>query len=180
MASLSDDQIVIWTARIAVVVYLCAVFFRLKSVRPDQRRSEFIDAGLWTAAWGLLLIHVTAAFHLKHHWSHTAALKHTSEMTADVTGLNWGGGLYINYLFLLWWGIDCARMWATVRTQRGTIADDSGPESGAPLRITGFDAVAAFMMFNATVVFGTVWWLLPLAAFLLMCSAVRSRHTLSR
>jgi len=99
----------------------------------------------WTASWLLCVVHVLCAFHFEHHWSHTAGLKHTAEMTHRVVGIMWGGGLYINYVFLTWWGIDVARLWTK----------NSG---GVPFSM---HLIAAFMMFNATVVFGPRWWWLP-------------------
>jgi hypothetical protein len=53
----------------------------------------------------LFLAHVVCAFHLYHHWTHAAAYADTAQHTTELTGWNWGGGLYLNYaLGLVWLG----------------------------------------------------------------------------
>jgi hypothetical protein len=67
-------------------------------------------------AWALgalaALMHAALAFHVHYAWSQAAALADTARQTLAVTGLDWGGGLYVNYAFLvlwatdaLWWGL---------------------------------------------------------------------------
>ena len=63
-------------------------------------------AGAWSvSATGaiLLAIHIVLAMAVRHGWSHTAALEETARQTNDVFGLNWGGGVYVNYLFAVVW-----------------------------------------------------------------------------
>ena len=121
-------------------------------VRALARRSD--RPGLvWLAAWAVLVIHVLLAFHWVHHWEHDAAIEHTAEMTQRVIGWYWAGGLCINYAFILLWGFDAVRC---VRSHSST--------SGVTMQV-----ISGFMWFNATVVFGTLWWLLPLALWMLGC-----------
>jgi hypothetical protein len=47
-----------------------------------------------------------------HAWSHRAALIDTARQTAAMTGIDWGGGLWVNYAFLLIWIVDAAWWWA--------------------------------------------------------------------
>jgi len=100
---------------------------------------------LWTIACGLVWIHVACAFQFEHQWSQSAAYLQTARETAAVTGLDWGGGLWINYALMLLWAGDVGWWWL-------------GPESFAarPAIITrvwlGF---LCFIVFNATVVFKT-------------------------
>ena len=102
----------------------------------------------WTVACVLLVTHVLAAFHFEHNWNHTAALRHTAEQTARVTGINWGGGLYFNYAFLMLWFVDVAFLWRA-------------PDRTHP-RLHQFTNLACvFMVINATVVFGPRWWIWP-------------------
>src|SRR5262245_656128 len=82
-----------WTVRIAVVLYVAALLSRRFSWRWAR--------GAWTAGCVLYLLHVVAAFHYYHHWSHDAAYESTARQTADVVGVHWGGGLYVNYAFTL-------------------------------------------------------------------------------
>src|SRR5690606_2887397 len=101
---------------------------------------------VWTAGCVIYLLHVAAAFHFVHDWSHEAACAQTAQQTAAVTGWHWGGGLWINYAFTLWWPLDVAWTWL-----RGL--------DGLPRwYIVCLHAVAGFLMFNATVVFGPAWW----------------------
>ena len=52
-----------------------------------------------TAGCAVFITHVASAFAFYHHWSHSAAYEGTARQTAQLTGWNWGGGLYVNYLF---------------------------------------------------------------------------------
>ena len=93
-----------WTVRLAVALYFTALVVRVKfpSVESCQVRARWA----WTAGFVIFLVHVLCAFHFFHHWSHDAAYLDTAQKTAAMTGWNWGGGLYLNYLFALIWGID--------------------------------------------------------------------------
>jgi hypothetical protein len=140
-------NMILWTVRFSVVLYVVAVWCRQFGVgRPGSDRRVTIA---WSLSWLLCIAHVVCAFHFEHHWSQEAALKHTAEMTERVVGIHWGGGLYINYLFLTWWGVDACRL-IHGSTQRTSAA---------------FQWTAAFMMFNATVVFGPRWWIIPMLIF---------------
>ena len=61
----------------------------------------------WTVACVGLLAHVAFAFHFYHGWSHGAAYRDTARQTDEVVGLNWGGGLYVNYALLIVLGPGC-------------------------------------------------------------------------
>jgi hypothetical protein len=65
----------------------------------------------WTIACAALLAHVAFAFHFYHAWSHDAAFRETARQTEIVTGLNWGGGLYINYALVTGWVLDTMCWW---------------------------------------------------------------------
>ena len=69
-------------------------------------------AAYWTGA-GLALTHFLAAFHWHYGWSHTRAVSATAEQTARVFGVDWGGGVWVNYAFLAAWVADAA--WRTTR-----------------------------------------------------------------
>jgi hypothetical protein len=103
---------------------------------------------LWTVGCGLYIAHVLAAFAHFHAWSHEAAYRHTAEATAAVVGLDWGGGLYVNYAFTLFWVADTILWWL----------------GGAafPYRSRAYfwtvNGVFAFMAVDATVVFGPPYW----------------------
>jgi hypothetical protein len=51
----------------------------------------------------LCTLHIALAFAGRHGWSHEAAVRETARQTAAVYGINWGGGVYVNYLFVAAW-----------------------------------------------------------------------------
>jgi hypothetical protein len=67
------------------------------------------------AAWMLgavaALGHAGLAFHVHHGWSHAAAVADTARQTAAVVGWSWGGGVYVNYVFVVVWLADAAWWW---------------------------------------------------------------------
>jgi hypothetical protein len=96
----------------------------------------------------LFLAHVACAFEFQHDWSHAAAYAHTAKRTAEVTGWSWGGGLYFNYLTALLWSLDAVVCWCWARGRWA-------PPRPYRLAAGGF---LAFMIVNATVVFGAPFW----------------------
>ena len=151
----------LWLARACVAFYALALL--IWGCDRDLTRTRF---SLWRAAWSaaclLLIVHVLAAFHFEHGWSHVAALKHTAEQTARVTGIDWGGGLYFNYAFLILWAFDVGGLWRSHSSRRSALR-----------RAT--DIACLFMIFNATVVFGPRWWMGPVAAVGLIIVLLRRR-----
>jgi hypothetical protein len=150
-------NMILWTVRFSVALYVMAVWHYVFSVGRDAAERRIRIA--WSLSWMLCVVHVVCAFHFEHDWSQQAALQHTAEMTARVVGIHWGGGLYINYLFLTWWAIDAYRL-LRGHTQRTSAA---------------FQWTAAFMMFNATVVFGPGWWIIPVV-ILAIAAVTRCRR----
>lgn len=120
-----------WTVRIAVALYIAGLATRSRLA--------------WTAGCGFYLLHVACAFAYYHHWSHDDAYASTARQTYDAVGLDWGGGLYLNYAFTLVWLGDVVWWWIapTQYQQR--------PRALSWL-IHGF---LGFIAFNATVVFAT-------------------------
>ena len=150
-----------WTARAAFLSYVAALALRIAS------REKAIGQTLWTAGCMVFLLHVICAFQFVHHWSHADALAATAGQTAAATGINWGGGLYFNYLFTVLWLGDVAWWWLA---RRGY---ESRPRP-VTWTVHGF---MAFMMFNATVVFGhgAARWTAAGVWVLLACYWLRSR-----
>jgi hypothetical protein len=93
---------------------------------------------LWTLGWLVFLVHVGAAFHYYHGWSHQHALERTHEQSG------WGEGIYLSYLFALLWGADVISWWIAP----GWYARRSRWFDGL---LHGY---LAFITFNATVIFG--------------------------
>ena len=126
------------TAWLAFIAYVSGTAAGLRN--PSGRAFRL----LWLAGAGLLLVHLLAAFHFKHAWSHAAAYADTARQTREVTGLDWGGGIYLNYLL--------ANVW---------LADAMGLLRSKSLALRrAISAFYAFMWFNAAVVFvpGPMRW----------------------
>lgn len=132
-------KLTIW---IAVAGYFAgAVIYALARGR---RQWDSYARLAWTAACAALLAHVACAFHFHHGWSHAAAYRDTARQTAEVFGLDWGGGLYVNYALAACWVADVCWWWG-----RGIRAYRYRPW---PL-VIGWHAFLLFIVFNATVVF---------------------------
>jgi hypothetical protein len=73
------------------------------------------------AASGVLLLvaHIVMAMGARHGWSHDAAVRQTAAQTADVYGLAWGGGVYVNYIFAGIWAWDAWRRHRSIELARG-------------------------------------------------------------
>lgn len=128
------------TIRLTIFLALLAYFAAECGwlARPANRWS----IRLWVVAWLFLLAHFWAAFALHHHWSHAHAVAETADKTARVTGWRFGGGVWVNYALALAWTADiAARVGAT-----------AGPP---PWWRLGFRGVLGFLVFQATVVFGS-------------------------
>ena len=156
----------LWLARASMASYAVAVLMAASRPEPSPRSFQ-----LWRVAWSaaclLLIVHVLAAFHFEHGWSHAAALRHTTEQTARVTGIDWGAGLYFNYAFLILWLADVALIWRPDSNQQSM-----GGQSSLR-RITNLACV--FMVVNATVVFGPSWWIWPVALVGVLLFVIRRR-----
>jgi len=61
------------------------------------------DRECWILGGVCLWVHAALAFHGVHDWSHAAAVEATAAQVAAVTGWRSGGGLWVNYAFLLTW-----------------------------------------------------------------------------
>lgn len=157
------EMMVLWTARIAVVCMLARMILAGRNRRLVPSRQECV---IWTAGYLVFLLHVGAAFQFQHGWSHAEAYRHTATQTAAVIGWYWGGGLYLNYAFTLLWGLDATWDWQTHSSGRR-----QHPRLQACIR--GF---LAFIVVNATVVFGHPgWWLVAaLPGVALLASRPRS------
>ena len=122
-----------------------SVFFALSY--SSRRKGEWDSATrvVWTIACASLIAHFVSAFQFYHGWSHAAAYEDTARQTHELFGLNWGGGVFINYALLIVWIIDIAWWWRS--------GLDSYRQRPWPL-LVAWHGVLIFIIFNATVVFG--------------------------
>lgn len=71
-----------------------------------HRRTGIAPSWLWPVwCFGVIAcgIHILIAMGSHHHWSHASAVADTARQTEDVYGLAWGGGVYVNYVFVMVW-----------------------------------------------------------------------------
>jgi hypothetical protein len=132
-----------WTVRAAVALYFAALAIRASGC-GGTARTRWARL-LWTSGCLAFVAHVASAFHFYHHWSHMAAYQATAKDTARFFGLDWGGGLYFNYVFTLAWLADAGWWW------RGLKQYEARPRV-VEWAVQGF---FVFMIVNATLVFGT-------------------------
>jgi hypothetical protein len=106
---------------------------------------------MWTLGCAFFLAHVVCAFGFFHGWSHDAAYRETARQTAELTGLRWGGGIFLNYIFALAWLADVLWWWLAP----GSFSRRS------PRLAAAWQGVFFFIVFNGTIVFGKgpVRWL---------------------
>ena len=165
----SFDLLVAWTIRLSMVLFGIVLIGRLTGTRPA--RGDTLMRGLWTFGWLLAAVHVGAAFHLVHDWSHAAAFADTARQTAEQVGWPVGAGVYFNYAFIAVWGADVAWWWFFPAGYRDR-------SRGWSVAIDGY---LAFIAFSATVVFesGLVRWagvaMTVMAAVLVLSRRLRNR-----
>ncbi len=105
----------------------------------------------WTVGFIAMVLHVAAAFHFFHAWSHARATAQTALETAAVVGWDWGGGIWFNYCVLVIWLVDALWWWVNPPTYQNR-----------PAWISAIvHLYLAFMFFNAVVIFetGLLRWL---------------------
>lgn len=141
------ELLTIWSVRLVVACYLGRYLLDVMSTADDRRRRQ--SRVLWTAGCLLYLIHVVCAFAFFHDWSHNRAYAHTAAQTREIVGWDWGGGLYFNYLFTVVWIADVVRQWIRIDNRR------IGSSRLLDFAVQSF---LAFMVLNATVVFGPPFW----------------------
>jgi hypothetical protein len=111
------------------------------------------DAGArmaWTLGCASLIAHAAFAYHFYHHWSQADAYRETARQTAEITGFDWGGGLFINYALVIGWVIDVA-LWRLL----GLDAYRNRRSGWPGCLVAAWQGFLFFIIFNATVVFKT-------------------------
>lgn len=115
-----------------------------------------IHAGRTPRAWAwpaslagvsIGVAHVAIAMDVRYHWDHAALVAATARQTTAVFGLNWGGGAYLNYVFLAIWAVELA--WWRVSPSR---------YASRPRAVTWLIRAFFFVMIlNAAVIFAGGW-----------------------
>jgi len=110
----------------------------------------------WTHTAGLILmaIHIAIAMGVVHQWSHASAIEATARQTDDVYGLSFGGGVFINYVFVGVWAVDA--WWWRART----------PPRIDETSLRLLRVLYLVVLVNAAVIFASGWRQLAGAAFI--------------
>lgn len=147
-----EELIIRWTVRLSVACYLAFVFVSIGPKKSGPKKSDGQRAKtarlLWTAGLLFFLAHLATSFGFFHDWSHVSAVEHTAEQTEAVVGIHWGGGVYFNYLFALIWTFDVVAWWYV----------GIGWWNRFPGYQIAMHSFFGFIVFNATVVFGPIFW----------------------
>ena len=88
------------TVWISMIAYTLGTM--LFAVRGSRINLDAFVRVLWSIAVLALIAHFATAFHFYHDWNQASAYRETARQTAEVFGLNWGGGLFINCAFLFY------------------------------------------------------------------------------
>jgi hypothetical protein len=126
------------------------------ALRPSADR-DGTARGLWTLGFVMALLHVALAFHLRHGWSHSAALAETARQTEELLGYRFGGGAYVNYAFLVVWAAD---VWWWWRRPAGFSARPPALDRTVRLFLSFIFAHGAVRTFGllALIVLGVAWF----------------------
>jgi hypothetical protein len=104
-ASMAGDMVTRRTVDLALALWGLTLWGML-GLSPHDWAAETRDGKtvrrLWTLAWVTFMVHVAAAMHYFHHWSHASAIEYTRAESG------FGEGIYLSHLFYVWWGLDVA------------------------------------------------------------------------
>ena len=137
-----EDFLTRSTVWISIVAYtIGSVVFAIARGRAAIDRWTRVA---WSIGCAALLVHYLCAFHFFHAWSHTSAYSDTARQTAEVFGINWGGGVFINYAVAILWMGDVVWWW---------VAGLSSYRRRPWILTLIWHGFLIFIIFNATVVF---------------------------
>jgi hypothetical protein len=150
-----------FTIWLALSGYVIAVVTLLLS-----RNRDSLARWAWTVGCISLLVHVACAYNYYHSWSYTSSFKETAKQTAEVYGIYWGGGLFVNYFLMLGWTADVIWWWTGLEKYR---------KRSKAITIS-WHIFLFFIFFNATVVFasGSLRWIGILISIIILWFALRS------
>ena len=140
-----DDALIRGTAQLVVACYVGRLCIDAAGRRDIT--SQRVARWLWTTGCLVFALHVAVAFHYQHGWSHAAAFEHVRLRTLRETGWDSGVGLYVNYAFGLLWLADTLLWWWRL----------DWPEKRVPYWTV--QSSFAFLMLQATAVFGAPFWM---------------------
>lgn len=137
---MDESAIIRGTAWIAILLFVAREAAASQSPRQLCSRSA---RWLNLAGCAVFIGHMLVSFHLRHGWSHADAYETTGRQTAELTGWNWGGGIYLNYVFAAMWCWEAAAPWLW----------PAALECRSAASRWSFRGFYLFMIFNAAFVF---------------------------
>lgn len=149
----------LWSIRMSVACMLAAYWLQIRTGNRSQRELLWF----WWAGFALAALHTVSALWAFHGGSHAAAVQATADKTEAWFGWRFGAGVYVNYAFVLVWGVD-----GLARSGRW------GP--GPVWLQRTIDAFLIFVAINGAIVFaqGPVRWLSVAGVLLVMVAWWRS------
>jgi hypothetical protein len=156
-----------FTVWLALLGYVTTVIVLLAG---KQKWDSFARLA-WTAGCLALIVHVACAYNYHHSWSYASSYKETAKQTAEVYGIYWGGGLFINYFLMIAWLADVIWWWTGLDKYRNR----------SKMITLSWHIFLFFIFFNATVVFvaGPLRWI-GLFFTVVILALVLKNKTLSR
>jgi len=97
------DLALYWTIWIALVLFAAGEAGK-RTLAGGRAASWAWPASAIGAA--IAVAHVVIAMGARHGWSHDAAVAATARQTSAVYGLDWGGGVFVNYAFVVLWIVE--------------------------------------------------------------------------
>ena len=136
-------------ALLYLTVWISLGLFALAEFARDRTAASWPRAVSATGL-ALMIVHIFIAMGMRHSWQHDAAVAATAQQTEQVFGVAWGWGIYINYLFVVVWGLAVPGFLGS-----------GVPGFGVP-RVPGFWVRVARVFFliviaNAAIVFAVGW-----------------------
>jgi len=137
---MSADLLLRATAWLSLAAWAASEWIQASGgpVRQKQARATFTLGAM------ALVVHTALALHLRHAWSQADAMREIARQTAEVTGLGFSGGLFVNYAFLAFWMAEAGWWWRYPAAHFGR---------GSSARWAS-RAVFLFMFVNGAIVFG--------------------------
>ncbi len=85
--------LIVWSIRLSMMS-LVATMLAWSLWRSWSQANPAIRI-LWTSSFLLFVLHVCAAFHFEHDWSHQRAYLATAKETRELMALEFGSGVYL-------------------------------------------------------------------------------------
>jgi hypothetical protein len=136
-----DDLLLRATAWLSMAAWAASEWLLASVPRPVRAKPARASFTLGAVA---LLLHTGLALHLRHAWSQADAMREIARQTAEVTGLGFSGGLFVNYAFLAFWMAEACWWWLA---PAGYLRRGLGARWASR-------AVFLFMFVNGAIVFG--------------------------